>query len=154
MSINIWADPWLPRSNTRRPITPRNGSVLRVVDLINPITNTWDSQLVRETFCDEYADLILAIPLRENQRDFIAWHADPKGRFSVKSAYAVGVRRRDQANLHDQSMSNQANAATVWSKIWGLQVTNKIKMFLWRFTYNSLPVQTKLARKGVKRVDT
>lgn len=27
-------------------------------------------------------------------------------------------------------------------------------MFLWRFTHNSLPIQTKLARKGVKQVDT
>jgi hypothetical protein len=71
-SINIWSDPWLPRGETRRPRTPRNGSVLtKVVDLINPITNTWYPQLIRETFCDEDVQLILAIRLRENQRDLL-----------------------------------------------------------------------------------
>jgi hypothetical protein len=43
-SINIRSDPWLPRDESRRPITPRNGSILtKVEDLINPIRNTWDS---------------------------------------------------------------------------------------------------------------
>jgi hypothetical protein len=111
----------------------------------------WDSQLIRETFYDENAQLILAIPLHGNQRDFIAWHADPKGIFSVKTAYAVGVRVRDKVNHRDQSTSDIGDKPTIWSKIWGLQVTNKIKTFLWRFTHNCLPIQTKLVRKGVKR---
>jgi hypothetical protein len=55
-SINIWSDPWLLRGETRRPATTRNGYVLtKLVDLINPIRNTWDSQLVQETLCDEDA---------------------------------------------------------------------------------------------------
>lgn len=59
-------------------VTQTNGSILsKVADLINPsITNWWDSQLVKDTFYEEDANLILAIPLRENHHDFIAWHAD------------------------------------------------------------------------------
>jgi hypothetical protein len=60
---------------------------------------------------------------------------------------------RDKVNHRDQSASDRGDRPTTWSKIWGLQVTNKIKMFLWRFTHNSLLVQNKLVRKGVKRVD-
>ncbi|GJN20387.1 hypothetical protein PR202_gb07758 [Eleusine coracana subsp. coracana] len=69
-------------------------------------------------------------------------------------AYVVGVRRRDHKSLSDQSVSNETSNGSIWSKIWNLQVTNKIKMFVWRFAHNSLPVQTKIARRGVKRVDT
>jgi hypothetical protein len=97
----------------------------KVVDMINPFTNTWDS------FCDEDAQLILAIaPLQENQRDFITWHVDPKAIFSIKTTSAVGVLVCDKLNHMDQSTSGGANNPTIWSKIWGLQVINKIKMFL------------------------
>jgi hypothetical protein len=68
-SINIWADPWLPSDESRRPIEPRNGSVLTKVE---DQRDTWDSHLIRETFSEEDVQIILAITLRENQRDFIA----------------------------------------------------------------------------------
>jgi hypothetical protein len=58
-SINIWSDPWLLRGETRRPAITRNGYVLtKLVDLVNPIRNTWDFQLVQETLCDEDAQLM------------------------------------------------------------------------------------------------
>jgi hypothetical protein len=42
-SINIWADPWLPREWTRRPITPRRGCLLTKVDeMIDPVNELWD----------------------------------------------------------------------------------------------------------------
>jgi len=30
--VDIWEDPWIPRGETRRVITSRNGSILRMVD--------------------------------------------------------------------------------------------------------------------------
>ena len=50
-NLKIWADPWLPREWARQPITPRGGNILTYVDeLINPITGTWDVDLVEDTF--------------------------------------------------------------------------------------------------------
>uniref|UniRef100_A0A453F9N7 Uncharacterized protein n=1 Tax=Aegilops tauschii subsp. strangulata TaxID=200361 RepID=A0A453F9N7_AEGTS len=78
-------DPWIPRNFTRRVITPRRGSILeKVADLINPITGSWDEQLITETFWEEDAKFILSIPLFEDTEDFPACHPDPKGLFSVK----------------------------------------------------------------------
>ena len=34
-------------------------------------------------------------------------------------------------------------------KIWKLKVPNKVKMFMWHFAHNSLPVRRNLARRGV-----
>jgi hypothetical protein len=62
-SVNIWSDPWLPRGSTRRPITPKGRSLLtKVSDLIDPVSGTWDEQLVMDTFWPEDAQIILAIP--------------------------------------------------------------------------------------------
>jgi hypothetical protein len=52
-TIRIWDDPWLPRGLTRRPITPRGQNLLTYVnDLINPITEQWDKELVIQTFLE------------------------------------------------------------------------------------------------------
>lgn len=91
-SIDIWGDPWLPRGVTRK-VAAAQGPILlhRVSELINPITNEWDVELVRATLPAEDAAVVLSIPLRENREDCIVWHFDPKGIFSVKSAYKVSV---------------------------------------------------------------
>lgn len=89
-NINIWLDPWIPFGVTRRPITPRSRNIiLRVSELIDPITSNWDVQLVQDIFWEEDARHILAIPVRTWMDDFLAWHYDEKGVFSVKSVYHV-----------------------------------------------------------------
>jgi hypothetical protein len=58
--INIWRDPWIPRRDTIKVITPRGTSILhKVSELINPIIEAWDEQLVRDTFWAEDANIIL-----------------------------------------------------------------------------------------------
>lgn len=65
-NLNIWNEPWLPRDMSRKPIAPRGAYLLRdVVELIDPMTGSWDAQLVRDTFWEEDARIILAIPVRD-----------------------------------------------------------------------------------------
>lgn len=40
-------------------------------------------------FWEEDATLILQMPLRDGAEDFMAWHFDSKGIFSVKQAYKL-----------------------------------------------------------------
>lgn len=42
-----------------------------------------------EIFWEEDAKIILALPVHEGRENFLAWHFDKHGRFSVKSAYKV-----------------------------------------------------------------
>lgn len=88
--VRIWEDPWIPAGFSRRPRTPRGNIILsRVAELIDPISGTWDVQLVRDLFWEEDVTNILAIPTHTDRDDHVAWHFDSKGVFLVKSAYHV-----------------------------------------------------------------
>jgi hypothetical protein len=89
-NLKIWSDPWIPREDTRLPITPRRGCILTYVDdLIDPATGSWDVELVNDTFWEEDANLILALPVNQGRENVLAWQYDERGLFSVKSAYRV-----------------------------------------------------------------
>jgi hypothetical protein len=46
-SVHIWEDPWIPTGSSRRPRTPRGGTLLsKVSELIDPYTGSWDTELV------------------------------------------------------------------------------------------------------------
>jgi hypothetical protein len=81
--VQIWKDPWIPSSPDRRIITPRNGCILsRVSELVDPITGTWDIDLVQSNFHPIDVQRILQIPLNNNGfEDFISWHITKTGFF-------------------------------------------------------------------------
>ena len=59
-----------------------------VNDLIDPHTGSWDEELIRTIFNPVDIRRILQIPLsNQGFDDFIAWHVDRRGIFTVYSAY-------------------------------------------------------------------
>ena len=75
-----------------------------VEGLIDPITNSWDENLLRENFLPVDVERILRIPLSEHlSDDCVAWQLTKKHMFSVRSAYyaewelqfGARTRRRD-----------------------------------------------------------
>jgi hypothetical protein len=118
-----------------------------VNELINPHTGQWDEILVRDTFWEMDANIILSTPIRDDFEDFPAWHHDNKGLFSVKSAYKVYVKLRD-AERSVSSGNVEENA--YWRQIWDLPCLPKIKQFVWRLAHNSLPLMTNINRRGIE----
>lgn len=150
--LSIWEDPWLPRSLTRRPFTPRGATLLtRVSDLINPNTGKWDTRLVKDVFWEEDAAVILAIPVYADREDTLAWHYDKNGLFSVKSVYKlqrdITLRERN-TNLMASGM-NTGTDTLLWNSIWKIPVPNKIKHFVWRLAHNIIAVRGNLVRHGM-----
>jgi hypothetical protein len=91
--IKIWSDPWLTRGDTRAPITPRGRNIVQqVFELINPVTSDWDVELVKATFWEEDVKTILAIHVHMGRENVLAWHPEPRGLFTVKSAYKTHKR--------------------------------------------------------------
>jgi hypothetical protein len=147
-SVNIWSDAWLAREGMPQPVTPRGQCILtKVNELIEPHSGQWDEELIRDTFWEIDARVILATPIRDDFEDFPAWHFDSKGLFSVKSAYRVYVRRRD-ANIASSSLSTEGKS--FWTKIWEIPCIPKVKQFLWRLAHNSLPIMANIERRGIE----
>ena len=118
--VQVWSDPWLPRGTTRRPMAQQGQSIItKVNELINPLTETWDEELVGELFDPEDAKVILAIPLKPDMEDFLSWHYDKRGVFSVKSAYQLGVSIREAKNHQNVGISSGSNMVQEkWKNIW------------------------------------
>jgi hypothetical protein len=106
-NLNIWTDPWLPRDRSRRPITPRGNNLLTgVYELVDPMTGEWDRELIEDMFWEEDVRLILAWPIHEGRENWLAWHYDQRGLFSVRrSAYKVcrAEFRQHQTCGHDKA---------------------------------------------------
>lgn len=45
--------------------------------------------------------------------------------------------------------NNVVTQASGWSKLWRLDIPHKLKVFLWRFCRNNVPVRRRLSTKGV-----
>lgn len=152
-SIRIWQDPWIPKQWTRLPMLPRGRNLVQKVEvLISPVTGGWDAQLVEQTFSEEDARLILALPIHIELDDCVAWHYDRKGILSVKSAYKVLMeeKRRHSVRGVQESSAGGNMQAEHWKGLWALKCPGKVRHFLWRLAHNSLAVHMNLKRRGME----
>lgn len=78
---------WVPNCADRKVITPKGVNLLpKVADLIYPVTNNWDEDLVKQTFWPVDAQRILTIHLPQHDMDdFVAWSYTKNGLFSPVS---------------------------------------------------------------------
>jgi hypothetical protein len=90
-----------------------------VEELIDPNTRGWDEQLVPHTFWEEEAEVILTISIGEDMPDWLAWHFDSKGLFSIKSTYKLAVQIRDTEAGREAETSTGGSTDTrfPWHKI-------------------------------------
>jgi hypothetical protein len=145
-SVRLWRDPWIPRSYSRRPISAKRNCRLRwVSDLIDQ-SGSWDTDKISQHFLPMDAEAILNIRLSSRlEDDFIAWHPDKLGRFSVRSAYHLAVAL---AHVDEGSSSSGNGNSRAWNALWKCNAPQKVKIFAWRAITNSLPtLENKKKRK-------
>nr|AAO34487.1 putative reverse transcriptase [Oryza sativa Japonica Group]ABF97663.1 retrotransposon protein, putative, LINE subclass [Oryza sativa Japonica Group] len=121
--IIIWRDNWIPREHNLKVLGKRSRARLKwVADLMLPNKQEWDERLIRQLFYPADADIILNIQLSHRMtEDFIAWHYDRVGMFTVRSAYklALDIQTRSQGNV--VGCSSAADGRKVWSDLWSTQ---------------------------------
>lgn len=152
--INIWTDCWIPNSGSRKVITVRGNRVLsKVSELIDPSSDEWDEQLIRDNFWHIDAKRILQIPLfHQVTEDFVAWQLTRNGIFSVRPAY---YKQWEETYFGDNSAAGGYGGSAphpVWRKLWNLKLVEKIKIFVWRCLHNAIPCFSVLANRHVGNV--
>ena len=148
-NINVWGDPWVPSSPNRR-IATRRGNIVytRVSEFIDPETNSWDEELIREIFWPVDIQRILNIPLAVGMMDdFVSWHLTRTGVFSVRSCYHAEWDHQHGEKLRRTGSYGTSSTLPVWKNIWSLKVPAKIKIHAWRCLLGAIPCNGVLANR-------
>ncbi|CAN1779029.1 Putative ribonuclease H protein At1g65750 [Linum perenne] len=74
-------------------------------------------------------------PDKDSGEDDLIWGPDPKGRFSIKSAYEVLV-----------AASNESEGL-LWKTVWRWQGPNRVRFFLWLTAHNRLLTNVERKRR-------
>ena len=121
---------------------------LRVRDLIEDDTRQWDRGKIHILFMRRTRFEILALPLNNLQSwDSLIWMESKSKTFSVKTAYHVALRLKQQHLIeHLAARSDKL----IWRKIWSLNVPPKVWNFVWRACSNSLPIRDNLHNRKVQ----
>ena len=154
VSINALKDKWLPNFPTNKVLNPiqDNWDELLVSELINLELNAWRYEDIRTIFHSDEADAICQIPLsRRCVVDTMIWLHNPRGVFTVKSAYHVA--RRTISKAAQVGTSRGCTAKQVWDALWKLRIPNKFKVFAWRACHDILPTAVNLTRRRVVQED-
>lgn len=119
----------------------------KVSSLINPLNNTWQTDVIKQVFSHAHANTILGIPLNSRRSVVrLVWAYTLKGNFTVHSAYKVALS--STSGLVLETLNTQ-NCKSFWKSLWRLNVPNKIKNFAWHASCNILPTKVNLCHRKV-----
>ena len=151
--INVWLDAWLPSLDQPRIQSPivEGFEKIKVHDLIDPVTHNWDDSLIRGLFNTQEVCLIKSIPLWPTPvADKLTWPFNASGSYTVKSGYKFLVSE----GLNNWSPRHSDRNSELWKLIWGLEVPNKVKNFVWRSGKDAILVKANLKRRKMLNEDT
>ena len=78
----------------------------------------WDENLVRHLFYPYDAEEILRLRMQSNgEGDFVAWHFEKTGMFSVKSAYKLALTLKDKKEDEGQCSEAVLGERKIWDVI-------------------------------------
>lgn len=113
--------------------------------LINQSTKRWRTNVIDHVFGVAEVEVIKSIPLSSSSpQDMLIWPFTPTGQYSVKSGYRF---------LHEGAALDQLTTkeSVFWKKkiVWGLEVPNKVKNFIWRPCKEALPTKANLCCRKI-----
>lgn len=96
------------------------------------------------TFPEDVAEKIIGIPLAEEPHDdFRVWSAEASGEFTVRSAYKLLQSIEDDPRAY----ALQYGYEEFYKKLWILNLPSKIKITIWKISWNFLATRVNLLQK-------
>jgi hypothetical protein len=90
--------------------------------------------------------ILLAVGMME---DFVSWNYTKKWHFAVRSAYFVEWDHQHGRKLIRTNVMGTSDINPVWSQVWKLKVSAKIKIFAWRLLHGTIPCNSVLANRHI-----
>jgi hypothetical protein len=126
-----------------------------VSELIDPDLYKWRTELVRSIFVAPNAESILQIPLRRSiGEDWIAWHHERTGIYSVRLAYRALLAEKEGRRALDTTIGGYSGEDDKWKRLWRLDVLPRVRVFWWRVLKGILPDYATLTRRHVREDST
>ncbi|PNT78255.1 hypothetical protein BRADI_1g76105v3 [Brachypodium distachyon] len=149
--IRIWRDNWIPRHMALKVVSNQGRCRLWWVSDLLDENGGWRQELVRRIFLPADSDAILRIKTSPRLApDFLAWHPEKMGSFSVRSAYRLGVDSSKLTNDRTATSSHPDGSDPCWNKIWTCIAPPKVKIFAWKAANNALATEENKKRRGME----
>lgn len=88
----------------------------------------------------------MQIPLARSVHDnFQVWGGKPSGNFSARSAYKL----LQKTTLVPSNNNLQAENKTFYKKLWNRHIPSKLKIIVWKISWNYIPTFSNLKIKRV-----
>ncbi|GAV67428.1 hypothetical protein CFOL_v3_10934 [Cephalotus follicularis] len=148
VNVEIWKDNWLP--GVMVPPVPSSSNTLdqtaRVSQLIEWDGGGWNQALIRQSFDEQTANIILSVPFSHRLcADKLVWSNHSTRNYTAKTGYHLAVEVVN-GNGGEAGLPNEVSVG-IWKWLWGLQLPHKIKLFGWKCCRSILPTNLALAGK-------
>ncbi|GER44510.1 RNA-directed DNA polymerase (reversetranscriptase)-related family protein [Striga asiatica] len=123
----------------------------KVSDLFDHSSNSWDIDLVEQTFKPEEARQILSITLKKTgHSDLLTWLPHKQGKFTIKYAYSAILKTKMLSLKQPESSNSRLIEQKIWKTTWELKIKQKIKNFLWSCWFKFISTQDQLKKKCIQ----
>jgi ribonuclease HI len=89
-------------------------------------------------------------PPDASNKDFLAWHYEKNGVFSVRSAYKLAYFLKYNQISKPSSSSREEGTRDLWKLIWNAPVPNKIRIFAWRVACDNLATKSNKFKRNLE----
>ena len=146
-SIKIWYSPWLSLSEQEGPIGParEEDMNLTVSDLFQQGSNEWDDNKIQNMLPHLKEKIVAIKPSLSGAPDKRVWLGTKTGEYTNKTGYKAAIKIRGQENI----LIADQHEMDWYKSVWNLNVSPKVKLFLWKVFQNAIPVGELLAIRNV-----
>lgn len=123
------------------PFYEGRNEVVSSLFLINE--KKWNTPLVRNQFLQKNAYVIMELHIPQHAvADKVVWANSNNDIYTAKAAYHFWYESKFGTSAISQ--------CTGWKRVWQLKLPYKIKVFIWCFCRNVVPVHKRLSSKGIR----
>jgi ribonuclease HI len=140
-NASIWSTNWVPSLPSFRPLPKfpfnRNPRALLIRDLIDPTLSSWKVPAATSLFDSSSAQAVLNTRISTEFAPHFFWTPSLSGKFFVSSAYTFITGSNSNTSISPLRPQ-------FWNSIWKLKLNDRLRLFLWKITWNILPTTERL----------